>query len=250
MIVRGGRALKDAYDKLVAGDIFIGTVSGKYIKDALLIDLAQRGVYCLPAPLAQKLNSSRTAQAKLLGRFMVPDTRVIDRRTVLMETINAYHRRGIKTVVTKQEHMHCGYGVRYWSDLEMLYNVTALDKNVYPFVIQPFVKDFLDVRVIVVDDYIEVYGRQNKDNFRQNIAVGGRVIPFELNAATERFCKDIMARGRFPFAHIDLMMKNDKKCYLSEIALNGGIKGAVINRADLEAKKKNALEKLAGEIKI
>ena len=54
-----------------------------------------------------------------------------------------------------------------------------------------------------------------------------------------------MQRGRFPFAHLDLMIFENGECYLSEITLNGGIKGARIGRQELEQKKKTLLEKLA-----
>jgi ribosomal protein S6--L-glutamate ligase len=59
-----------------------------------------------------------------------------------------------------------------------------------------------------------------------------------------------MQRGRFPFAHLDLMILENGGCYLSEIALNGGIKGARIGREELDQKKKALLEKLAGKFEI
>jgi ribosomal protein S6--L-glutamate ligase len=54
-----------------------------------------------------------------------------------------------------------------------------------------------------------------------------------------------MQRGKFPFAHIDLMLTESGECYLSEIALNGGVKGARIRRETLDQKKMALLEKLA-----
>jgi ribosomal protein S6--L-glutamate ligase len=54
-----------------------------------------------------------------------------------------------------------------------------------------------------------------------------------------------MKRAKFPYAHIDLMVINPGECYLSEIALNGGTKGARIGRKDLECKKQALLESLA-----
>jgi ribosomal protein S6--L-glutamate ligase len=70
------------------------------------------------------------------------------------------------------------------------------------------------------------------------LAAGGTSQPFKLNANINEFCRKVMARGRFPYAHIDLMLLNDGRCYLSEIALNGGIKGAAIERSELEQRKK------------
>jgi ribosomal protein S6--L-glutamate ligase len=54
-----------------------------------------------------------------------------------------------------------------------------------------------------------------------------------------------MQRGKFPYAHLDLMVFENDACYLSEIALNGGIKGARISREELDQKKMAVLEKLA-----
>ncbi len=57
-----------------------------------------------------------------------------------------------------------------------------------------------------------------------------------------------MERGKFPYAHIDFQINESGKCYLSEIALNGGIKGADINRRELDQKKEELLECLADDI--
>ena len=57
-----------------------------------------------------------------------------------------------------------------------------------------------------------------------------------------------MQRGKFPFAHIDLMLLESGECYLAEIALNGGVKGARINREALDQKKNALLKRLAKEI--
>ena len=69
-----------------------------------------------------------------------------------------------------------------------------------------------------------------------------------MDEKKEAFCRSVMQRGKFPFAHLDLMILENGECYLSEITLNGGIKGARISREDLIQNKKALLEKLAGEI--
>ena len=58
MIVRTNRELKASYNELTAGDIFIGNLSLKYLKQPMLIDMLERGIRCLPSPLAQILNLS------------------------------------------------------------------------------------------------------------------------------------------------------------------------------------------------
>jgi ribosomal protein S6--L-glutamate ligase len=54
-----------------------------------------------------------------------------------------------------------------------------------------------------------------------------------------------MERGKFPYAHIDLLATADGHTHLSEIALNGGMKGARMSREDLDARKQAILETLA-----
>lgn len=245
MIVKNNRDLKALYHDMSDGDVFIGNVSLKYLKQTMLIDMLERGICCLPAALAQVLNQSKVAQAFVLRDWMLPQTRVIPRRSDLIEALNVYNRQGIGPVVTKQDGMHCGHGVRRWETMETLYSFMALDQSAYPFVLQPFQERFTDVRIIIVEDYVEAYTRHNPHNFRVNITLGGTGSVYELNAQQEAFCRAVMQRGKFPYAHLDLMVLENDTWYLSEIALNGGIKGAQISRPDLDQKKMAVLEKLA-----
>jgi ribosomal protein S6--L-glutamate ligase len=245
MIVRTNRELKTNYNELAAGDVFIGNLSLKYLKQPMLIDMLERGIRCLPSPLAQILNNSKVAQAFVLHDWMLPHTLAISRRTDLIEAINVFAKIGIGPVVTKQDGLHCGHGVRRWETIETLYSFMALSESSYPFVLQPFQEEFTDIRVIIVADYVESYSRSNLYNFRVNLSSGGTGSPYELNEKKEAFCRSAMQRGKFPFAHLDLMVSENGECYLSEITLNGGIKGARIGRQELEQKKKALLEKLA-----
>ena len=245
MIIKGNIELKDHYHELCSGDIFIGIISSKHMKSFMLIDLLERNINCLPSPLSQILNSSKAAQALILRDWMLPYTCVIRRRIDLIETINTYNKNGIGPVVSKENHLHCGHGVRRWDTIETLYSFIALSESSYPFVVQPFMENFTDIRVIIVEDYIEAYSRYNPNNFRMNIAAGGSSHPYELKKEQKEFCYAIMKRGKFPFAHIDIMITENESYYLSEIALNGGIKGASISREELDKKKQDLLEKLA-----
>ena len=245
MIIKGNRELRSLYHQLKADDILIGTVSLKHLKKTVLLDLLERGVRCLPSALSQVLNGSKVAQAFILKDWMIPQTAVIRRRMDLLEAISRYNRHGIGPVVTKQDHMHCGHGVRKWENTETLYNYMALAESSYPFVLQPYVEKFSDVRVIIVGNYIESYGRQNPYNFRVNLSAGGGSRPCELNTDLEKFCRSAMERGKFPFAHIDLLNLDNGEHYISEIALNGGTKGARISRKELDQKKQELLEHLA-----
>jgi ribosomal protein S6--L-glutamate ligase len=248
MIVKSTRELKALYHELSAGDAFIGNLSLKHLKQTMLIDMLGRGIDCLPSPLSQILNSSKVAQAFVLRDWMLPLTVVIPRRRDLIEAVNTFNKHNIGPVVTKQNRMHCGHGIRRWDTIETLYSFMAFSESSYPFVLQPFRKKFTDIRVIIVGDYVEAYTRYNPHNFRVNISLGGTGSPIEMDEKMVAFCRSAMQRGKFAFAHLDLMLLENSECYLSEIALNGGVKGARISRESLDQKKNALLEKLAGEI--
>jgi len=245
MIIRSSRELKALFHDLGPGDIFIGMLVYKHLKQSVLIDLLERGVTCLPSPLSQNLNRSKVAQALIFKDWMAPHTTVITRRMDLIDTINQYNKHGITAVVTKENHLHCGHGIRRWQNIETLYSFMALSESSYPFVLQPFLNDLTDVRVIIAGEYTEAYVRYNPDNFRMNISSGGKSYPYDLNKEQVDFCLMAMERGKFPYAHLDLQIMENGKNYLSEIALNGGIKGARISRKELDQKKQEILEKLA-----
>jgi len=245
MILRNSSELKERYHDLCSGDIFLGILTYKHIKQSILIDLMERGVSCFPSPLSQVLNHSKATQAVVLNNWMLPHTFVIARRTDFIEAVNTYNRLKIGPLVTKEDHLHCGHGVRKWDTIETLYSFVALSETSYPFVIQPFLDNFIDVRVIIAGDYMEAYVRHNPDNFRMNISMGGKHYPYEMNPDLLNFCHKAMARGKFPYAHLDIQITDDGTYYLSEIALNGGIKGAKIRREKLDKKKQEVLERLA-----
>ncbi len=245
MILRSAAALDERFDSLGAGDTFIGLLPARYLLAASVADLVGRGVRCLPSVLCQLLTRSKCAQASVLRPWMAPHTRVVARRIELMESLQAFAEQGISAVVSKQERMHCGHGVRRWESAEALYNAVGLSDEAYPFVLQPFLRDVADVRVILAGDHIEAYRRENQFNFRANLAAGGSSRPEALDGKALALCRAVMLRGRFPYAHIDLQLMPDGACYLSEIALDGGITGARIGREELNAIKKETLERLA-----
>lgn len=248
MIIKNNRELRTLYHELSAGDVFIGNLSLKHLKHTMLIDMLEHGINCLPSPLSQILNSSKVAQAFVLRDWMLPLTTVIPRRTDLIEAVNTFNKHNIGSVVTKQDNLHCGHGVRRWESIETLYSFMALSESSYPFVLQPLWEKFTDIRVIIVADFVEAYSRYNPHNFRVNITLGGTGSAYDLDEKKEAFCRSAMQRGKFPFAHVDLMLLENGECYLSEIALNGGVKGARISREALDQKKQSLLEQLARKI--
>lgn len=249
MLITNSKELMSMYEDLRSGDVYAGKPAAGGLNHFILIDLLERGVVCVPSPLSQVLNGSKVAQTLFLNRWMLPNTLVISRRKNLLDAVGLYNREKTGPVVTKEDRMHCGHGIRKWDSIETLYSFVSMSESSYPFILQPYVDGFTDLRVIIAGDYAEAYARDNPDNFRMNLASGGASRPVELDADKERFCRTAMERGKFPYAHIDVMAVPDGKYYLSEIALNGGIKGARIKRAELEQKKQAIAERLIREYK-
>lgn len=243
MIARGHAAIRGLLAELGPGDVAAGPLPASFLSGPLALDLAERGVRFVPSLLCQILSRSKCAQAEILGGFMAPHTRAVRRRAELLCAVNDYARLGIGAVVSKQEGMHCGHGVRRWESIEALYNAVAFEKGAYPFVLQPFLSGIADVRVIVVGEYVEAYLRENPFHFRANLAAGGTGRPFPVDPAAERLCRKAMARGRFPYAHLDLQLTPAGECYLAEIALDAGASAARIGRAELERRKREVLER-------
>ncbi len=245
MLIRRFAHLVQVYNELGPQDLFMGQIPSSCLKAPMLTDLVARGVGLLPSATAQVLNSAKTAQAFVLGRWMAPHTLVISRRKELLDGLGYLHQQQIDCVVTKHDHLHCGHGVRKWDNLETLYNCMSLDERHFPFVMQPFQAVEIDLRVILVGDYLEAYARHNPGGFRKNLAAGGHSRPHELTVEQLEICRRIMDRAQMPYAHIDLMITGEGNLYLSEISLNGGLRGAQADRGEIEQMKRARLEALA-----
>jgi glutathione synthase/RimK-type ligase-like ATP-grasp enzyme len=135
-------------------------------------------------------------------------------------------------VVTKRDRAHLGLGVSRWPTLEALYSLAALQPLSYPLVVQPFIEAARDFRVIIIGDYAEAYERVNPHDFRKNLFQGGRSQTAELSTAHHSFCRQVMARGKFPYAILDLLAGPAGRPYLSEINLKGGLTGARLSQAE------------------
>lgn len=198
-------------------------------EEHLLVDLLERGITLIPSATSQLASRSKVHQARILNEFMLPHTTAVYDSNSLLQTITDYNRAKIKQVVVKRDRKNGGIGIHRFESIEDVYNLAEFGNLTYPFVIQPYIEKFLDLRVIILDEYIEAYSRSNTNNFRHNLHCGGISTPHELHDELRKICRDIMQRAAFPYAHVDLMVLPDGKLYLTEINLRGGLRGARID---------------------
>jgi ribosomal protein S6--L-glutamate ligase len=240
--------LRAHYSDLRQGDIFIGRVRVKPNEEYLFLDLVERGVILFPSALSQQICRSKTAQVLLFKEFMLPHTLAIHDQHEMLEAVNSYHQHAINQVVTKLDRKDGGLGVHLWSTIEDAYNQASLGSLPYPFVLQPYFAKCMDIRVILLDSYEEAYQRENPCNFRNNLHCGGISTACILSKEQKSICMRVMKRGKFPYAHIDLMVTESGQTYLTEINLRGGIKGATISpeeyRERVEGIHANFLKKI------
>jgi len=228
--------LQTAFNDLAAGDIFIGRLRLKTSEETLLVDLLERGVKLFPSALSQLSCRSKVFQARIFAEYMAPNTRVIHDVHEMMSSVNEYQRLGLRQVVTKKDRANAGLGINLWASVEDVFNQVTCGVLPLPFVLQPFYPDCRDIRVIIIDGYLEAYWRNNPDNFRNNLHCGGTGEPAVLTAEQRDLCQRVMERGRYPYAHLDLMISPKGETYLAEINLGGGIKGAAISPTEYRRK--------------
>jgi glutathione synthase/RimK-type ligase-like ATP-grasp enzyme len=215
-------------DQLQAGDIVSSRLRLKSQEEHLLLDLVERGVKLIPSATSQLASRSKTFQARIFSALMIPGTTVIYDVHGLLEVISQYQKTGTGQVILKHDRKNGGLGVHLFRDAEDIFTLAANNAIPFPFVLQPFITDSRDVRVIILGDYIEAYQRTNPNNFRNNLHCGGKAARWKLSEGQITLCRKAMIRGAFPYAHIDLMVTDDDRTYLAEINLRGGIRGAVI----------------------
>lgn len=227
-IITNNDTLRTEYHDLRAGDAFIGRVRLASSEEGLLVDLLERGILLFPAALAQLAARSKTMQARLFAEFLPPDTHAVHDQHELLRLVNLFGARNIGRIITKRDRKNAGLGINLWNSIEEVWNQCSCKALPLPLVVQPFLPDCRDVRVIILGDYQEAYQRHNPHNFRHNLHCGGSSSPYALNADQLDLCRRVMARGKFPYAHLDLLVDETGATYLSEINLRGGICGAAI----------------------
>jgi ribosomal protein S6--L-glutamate ligase len=235
-IITDNRSLLTHYLELKKGDIVIGRIRLRPMEEHVLLDLSRRGIIGIPSFISQLCSRSKAMQARLCGWAMIPGTAVIYTIHDLLEAVNQFTGEGVGDVVVKLDGRNAGLGIFRYRSIEDVYTQSALDHLPYPFVVQPFVDNCRDLRVIVLDDYWEAYERYNPDNFRNNLHCGGTAKPVRLTAEQRELCSRIMRSSDFCYAHLDLLVTAEGKSFLGEINLRGGLHGAAITPEEYRQK--------------
>ena len=244
LIINDNSTLRAHYDSLQQGDIVVGRLRLRESEEPMLLDLVARGVQLLPSGLSQLVSRSKTLQATIFSRFMLPQTRSIHALHDLIEAISEYQKNSVSAVITKQDRGNAGMGVHLWQSIEEVYTHASLDNMPFPFVLQPFKPDCRDIRVVFLDDYIDAYWRHNPYSFRNNLHHGGQSEPCELSEEQAKLCRRVMERGHFPYAHIDILVTGEGKSFLGEVNLRGGLQGAQISAEEYQKKVELIHQKL------
>lgn len=243
-IIHDNATLSAEYENLTRGDTVVGRLRLRPGEEHVLLDLIERGVNLIPSATSQLCSRSKVYQAKILRKYMVPGTRAVYDRHTVLSLVSEYGRMRTERVVCKLDRGNGGQGILLFPSVEDVYNSAVLGTLPYPFVIQPFVEASRDVRVVILGDLVDAYTRCNPSNFRHNLHCGGSSEPFALTAEQKDFCLEVMARAKFPYAHVDLLLAPDGSTWLSEINLRGGLRGATLSQQDYL----KAVEKLHGEM--
>lgn len=223
-IIYDNTSLRESYHSLDRGDIVLGRVNLRSSEEGMLTDLTSRGIHLIPSALAQLASRSKVLQAEIFRPWLPPRTFAIHDSHQLLHALVQFPQS--EKVITKQDRKNAGMGIHLWSSVEDVYTHATLRNLPYPFVLQPFYPAAKDIRVVWLGDYVEAYWRENTGNFRNNLHCGGISKPCALTEKQEAFCREVMARGIFPYAHVDLMVTETQETFLLEINLRGGIRGA------------------------
>jgi len=233
-IINNNDFLQEHYADLCSGDIVLGRVRFRTAEEHVLLDLVERGVVLIPSALSQLLSRSKAFQARIFSSFMLPHTTPIYDLHTLLDTVNQYGRHEIGRVITKHDRRNAGMGILLWNSIEEVYSQASLRTMPFPFVVQPFYPDSRDMRVIVLGEYLEAYWRHNQYNFRHNLHCGGESVPCTPLAEQIELCRAVMERGKFLYAHLDLLVTSAGESFLSEINLCGGMRGALLSRDEYQ----------------
>jgi glutathione synthase/RimK-type ligase-like ATP-grasp enzyme len=239
-VVRSLTDLRRRSAELAAGDLVLGPVAVKPGEEIVLFDLKERGVAFFPPLLAQLVARTKSAQAQVLGDYMLPGTFVAHSLADLAARLGDDHLSG--PVVSKRDRAHLGLGVSLWPNLEALHSLAVVQLLPFPLVVQPFLAEARDLRVVVVGEYTEAYERLNPQGFRKNLFQGGTFQPVEVSTELLTFCRRAMSRGKFPYAVLDVLISPAGEPFLSEINFHAGLKGSQLGQAEYRRRVNALLE--------
>jgi|UniRef100_A0A7V6A2W4 glutathione synthase/RimK-type ligase-like ATP-grasp enzyme len=239
-VVRSLTELRRSSEELLAGDLVLGPLAVKPGEEIILLDLHERGVGFFPPLLAQAVVRTKSAQARILSGYMLPGTFVAHDLADLAAHLGDARLWG--AVVSKRDRAHLGLGVSLWPSLEALHSLAVVQPCPFPLVVQPFLAEARDLRVVVVGDYTEAYERLNPKGFRKNLFQGGTFAPVEAGPELLSFCRRAMARGKFPYAVLDVLISPQGEMFLSEINFNAGLKGSQLGQAEYRRRVEALLE--------
>ncbi len=239
MIIRSVGEFREKFHQLRKGDAFVGNLVLRPGEEFKAIDLINRGVIVFPSLQSQFLSRSKVFQAEVLTPFMLMDTFVTYKSKDLAKRLPDYAKHG--RVVCKRDRKHLGLGISKWNCLEDLQSLAAMEALPYPFVVQPYLRNARDIRVLLIEDYAEAYEKTNPYGFRKNLAYGGKAHRIDIKPDLEEFCRRIMSRGGFPYAILDVLVDKNENYYLSEINLSGGLTGSGIGQEEFLKRKKRVI---------
>ncbi|HFQ88577.1 MAG TPA: hypothetical protein ENK27_00750 [Desulfobulbus sp.] len=231
-LITDNETLQRRYGDLTAGDTVVGRLRLRPGEEHLLVDLQARGVRMIPSATSQLCSRSKVFQARILAGLMVPHTTPVYDQHDMMRLVGLYTREVAGPVVCKLDRANGGTGILRFASIEDVYTQAVLGGLSFPFVVQPFVRECRDIRVVVLGGTVEAYERRNPDNFRHNLHCGGRSIAVAPSPAQLRLCRRAMERAGFPYAFVDLLETGAGDCWLSEINLRGGLRGARLSQQD------------------
>ncbi|WP_035244145.1 ATP-grasp domain-containing protein [Desulfonatronovibrio hydrogenovorans] len=237
MIIRKINEFRGKFSQLQKGDAFVGNLVLRPGEEFIPVDIINRGIIVFPPLSAQLLSRSKIFQAEILGGFMVEDTFVAYKNKDIMRNMPRF--AGHTQVVCKRDRKHLGLGLSRWDSLESLQSLAAMETLPFPFVVQPFVPNARDIRVVIIEDYCEAYEKINPYSFRKNLAHGGTAHKIKLTPELDSFCRRVMARGEFPYAILDILVDESDRLYLSEITLTGGLTGSRLGQEEFRKRKKS-----------
>ncbi len=247
-IYRDNDSLFTQYQQLKNGDIICGRIRLRPGEEHILTDLVERGIQLLPSASSQLASRSKVFQAKIFSDFMLPGTLAVYNTHDILKASSLYNKLQLTRVILKCDRKNGGLGVHLFNNIEDLYNHAGGETFPFPFVVQPFQQENRDIRVIILQDYHEAYERENPSNFRSNLHCGGKSTEFTLSDQQISFCHEVMQRGKFPYAHLDLMLLPDNSYRLTEINLRGGLRGAKISGRVYQEKITTIHENLLNEL--